>query len=124
MRLSSNFGMSRLAVLLWVLLLACGVYFGSQVVTYYYGYIELKSQMEAMAEKAQVKSDSEIRRFLWSRVKELGIPLEAPDEIQINRTGGKITISTYWEDAVYFELEDYYYELYVFDFNPIIEKKF
>lgn len=121
----SSHGASRQGMLVFVLFLICGIYFGSQVISYYYSYFEMQGQMEAQGEKAQVHSNDQIRNYLWRDVvRKLEIPLESRDDILIERSGRQITISTYWEEPLYIELLDFYYELYVFKFEPRVVVNF
>ena len=116
-------GISNLGTLLTVLILSVCIYFGSQVVPFYLHYVEMEGHMDAMAEKATVKKDKQIREFLEDQMRKMDIPAE-PKDLRIQRGGGYMLIELYWEEVLVLDLgEDRYWELWTFEFHPKINKK-
>ncbi|MDD2942566.1 MAG: DUF4845 domain-containing protein [bacterium] len=115
-------GISRLGLLLTLLFFGLGIYFGSQIIPLYYSYYEVLGQMEAKARKASLESDQEIKRFLLKKIESFNIPIEDPDDLEINRVGGKIIISFSYIETVYFRInDDYDWDLFDLDFSPYVE---
>lgn len=112
-------GIGRLGVLITVLVLICGLYFGSQLVSYAYSYYEIKGHIAAMAEQAGSKKDFIIRRFLMKHINKLEIPIENDEALKIDRQSGTITISLKYTEILYLDIsEEYSWDLYYFDLNP------
>ena len=121
--LSSDRGGSRLGFLLFALFLTAGLWVGYKVIPFFYYYNEILGLMDAQAAKASMFSDAKIRKELLKRIKKLEIPLDDPEDLMINRVDGKIIIDLKYEEVLYIDLgEDRVYDLYVFKFNPHVER--
>lgn len=121
-RVDGSLGMSRLGVLILVLIIAAGVFVGSQVFPFFYYYYELEGLMQAQAEKASEFSDEEIRKTVIQKIKKLEIPFDDPDDVKINRFDGKIVIEYAYSEVLFLEIdEDHSYDLYTFHFHPRAE---
>lgn len=117
--------MSQLGMLLTVLLFAIAAYFGSQLMPMWLKYYEILGHMEAVAKKAQVKDDREIRNFLEEQIRKLQLPLPDNRGLILRRTGTEIIMELEWEDVLVIDLgEDYYWELWVFYFNPRVKQRY
>lgn len=124
-------GVGRFGVLMFVLFSVAGIWAGFQVLPFYYSQEELKGHMHAQVKKASLFRDDQIRKNLWKSVRELGIPLEDPEEIRINRFDGKIVIETSYEEVLYLELGEFglwsglgdaegVWDIHIFSFNPTV----
>lgn len=111
-------GMSKITLLFLVVIGGSLVYFGSQVINFYYCFYEIEGLMEFQAKKGQVFKDSEIRETIFERVKKLEIPVDDPEEIKINRVDGKLYISMRYSEVLEFDYNGKSHEIYVFPFNP------
>lgn len=120
--LKEHKGASRLGYLILILIVVSAVFAGNQIFPFYYYYYELLGFMEAQADKATVFTDAEIRTTLSKKIKELEIPIDDPEELKINRFNGKIVIDLKYEEVFYLEFGDKVYDLYVFKFNPHVER--
>lgn len=119
-------GGSRLGLLLFLLVLTAGVWAGSKVIPFYYYYNEVLGLMDAQASKASVFTDVKIRKELEKKIRKLEIPVDdLSEDLKINRVDGKIIIDLKYEEVLYLDLgEDRVYDIYVFKFNPHVEKNF
>ena len=84
-------------------LLTASIYFGGQVIPYYYNYYELKNFVEAQAAKASVFRDSEIQSNIKDKLKELNVVLTSSEDFRLYRS----------LDTLYIKIQ--YSELFVFD---------
>ena len=111
-------GASKAGVLLLLLVGGVFLFFGFQMLTFYISYYDLIGHMEAQAQRADEKSDAEIRTYLEQQINGLGIPADAK-ELRINRRGRNIEIGLDYEEVLTLDLgDDYYYELKFFEFSP------
>jgi Domain of unknown function (DUF4845) len=115
-------GITNLGILLTVLILGSAVWLGFQVIPIYYSYMEVQSQFESMAEKAQVHDDKHIRRYLVEEIiDKLNLPVEEKD-LKITRNGRKIIIDLDYYEYLTLDLgEGRSYDLHEFHFNPHAE---
>jgi len=118
MRKASERGASKIGLLITVAIVGAIVYFATQVLTFYYSFYELEGLMEFQAKKGQIFKDQEMRRSIFERVKQLNIPIDDPEEIQINRVDGRVVIDARYAEVLYIEFGGKTYDLYVFRFNP------
>ncbi|MCC6220319.1 MAG: DUF4845 domain-containing protein [Deltaproteobacteria bacterium] len=124
-KLSSNGGIGRLSILLIILLVVSSVYVGNQVIPFYYYYHEISGLMENQAAKASIFSDEQIRKTLMKQIKKLELPIGEEEDLKINRFDGKILIELEYEEVLYLDLgEDRVYDLYVFKFNPRVQRSY
>lgn len=124
-RLHGAPGQSKLGVLLFILLVVCGAFVGEQVIPFYYYYHELLGLMENQAAKASVFRDTDIRKVLMKKIKQLEIPIDEADDLKINRFNDKIVIDLEYEEILYIDLGDErVYDLHVFRFNPHVEREY
>ena len=122
---SDERGLSRLGVMILVLIISAGVWLGLHVIPFFYYYNELLGLMDAQAEKASVFTDAKIRKELMKKINKLQIPIDDPEDLKINRIDGKIVIDLKYEEVLYVDLgPDRVYDLYVFKFNPHVERVF
>lgn len=118
-------GITKTGAVFTVAIFGLLVFAGSQILPFYYNYLELEGLMEAQARKASVFTDAQIHREIWHRIKELEIPVDDPDELQINRADGKIIIDLKYEEVFYIDLgSKFSYDIYVFKFNPHVEQQY
>lgn len=119
-------GVSRLGLLFFVLVIVSVVYSGSQIIPFYYDYYEIKGLMEGQADKASVHTDHQIRVAIRKKIVKLGIPIDIEDlddHLEIARLSGKIVIDLKYQEVFYVTLwDDTDKEIYVFDFNPHVER--
>lgn len=121
--LQNQKGLNRIGVLLLVLILATGVFVGSQVFPFFYYASEIEGMMDAQARKASVFTDQEIREFLMEQIRKLELPIESESDLKINRLNNKIVIELEYEEVLFIEFDDEHsYDLYVFHFNPRAEQ--
>ena len=119
---SGEKGASKAGVLLLLLVGGVFLYFGYQTLTFYISYYDLIGHMEAQAQRADEKSDAEIRTYLEEQINGLGIPADAK-ELRINRRGRNIEIGLDYDEVLTLDLgDDYYYELWFFEFSPRVVK--
>lgn len=117
-------GVSNLGVLLLVLIIAVVGYVASQVFPFYYGSWELQAQFESMVEKAQIKSDKEIRDYLTGQMRANKINAE-PADLKIVRRGRSMTIDLEYTETLTFTLsDDKSWDLHQFTFHPRAEGDF
>lgn len=120
---SNEKGNAYLGYLLFLLIVLCTVYLGSQVIQFYYYSWEIEGAMEAQAAKASVFRDDEIRKTLLKEIKKLELPINDERDLKINRTANKIIIDLEYEEVLYLELGEYWSkDIWVFQFNPHVEK--
>lgn len=118
-------GQTRLGLLLFLLLLVAGVWAGFKIIPFYYYYNEIQGLMDAQAAKASLFSDEKIRKELLKRIRKLEIPINDPEDLKINRFDGKIVIDLKYEEVLYIDLgEDRVYDLWIFKFNPHVERQY
>ena len=126
--------MSRLAVLLVILVLVVGFYFGRQVVRFYYDYYEFMGLMEAQAKHASMSNDAQIKKTLVRFAQTNDIPLRDLDrDIQIYRADGAIILEAKYEEVLYFDLKElvpgdfiesnYDWDLWTFPFHPYVKMR-
>ncbi len=119
----NNRGMGRAAIVFILAIAGAVVYSGFKIFPFFYYAEEIEGVMASQAAKATVFSDEQIRRVVWERVKELEIPVDDRDQIQINRFDGKIVIELRYEEVFFIELGDRVYDIYTFEFNPRAERE-
>jgi len=117
-----NRGEGKLGLILFLLVLGSGVFLAFRVLPFYYYYYEIQGLMESQAAKASVFTDDQIRKRLMKRIKELEIPLDKDQDLQINRLGNKIIIEMYYEEYLSVEFGEDTYDLHTFVFNPRVER--
>ena len=112
-------GIGRLGVLITILLIVVGIYFGSQLINYAYSYYEIQGHIAAMAERAGSKNDYKIRKFLMKHINKLEIPIESEEDLLIDRRSGTITISLKYTEILYLDITpEYSWDLHYFELNP------
>ncbi len=116
-------GISRIGLLFFLLIFSSALYLGFQIIPFYYYYYEFLGVMESQADKASVFSDAQIRKVLLKKIKELELPIGDPDELKINRFGGKIIIDLSYQEVLYIDIGEKTYDLHVFKFNPHVERE-
>lgn len=117
-------GISQLGLLLTVLLFGVCAYLGLQLVPMWMNYYEILGHMEAMAKKTDVKSEKQIREFLEDQIRKMRLPIEEGHGLKLEKRGRNIVMELEWDDVLAIDLgEDYYYELWVFHFNPRVEEQ-
>lgn len=123
-QVSKSRGLGLVGALILILLAGALFYIGHQVVTIYYSYYDLIGMMDAQAQRAEVRSDGEIREFLAKRIVELQIPVDNPAEaLKINRFNSKIVIQMQYVEVVYIDFGgDNVYDLWEFQFRPLVER--
>ena len=88
----------------------------------YYSYFELRGLMEAQAAKATVLRDDQIRRNIFKEIQRLEIPIQNAEDIGITRLEGKIIIELDYSEVLYVDFgETIDYNLYEFNFHPVVE---
>ncbi|HSR15601.1 MAG TPA: hypothetical protein VLL51_07605 [Gemmatimonadales bacterium] len=94
-------GASKFGCLLSLLLFAAAILYGGQIGRIYWRYYEFVDEMRLSARFARNRTDETIRRTLWAKVDELGLPEEAR-RIQIRRTGPppRITVSAQYREQL------------------------
>ena len=118
-------GMSKLGALFFVTIFGSVTWVFYHVIPFYYSFYEIEGQMEALAVKASLFSDSYIQQELMRFIKKLDIPVDNPEDIKINRFEGKILIDLKYQEYLTLELgEGRDYDLWIFDFNPHVEHEF
>ncbi len=110
--------MSKITLAFLIVFGGSAIYFGSQVINFYYCFYEIEGLMEFQAKKGEVFKDSEIRETLFERVKKLEIPVDDPEEIKINRVDGDLIISLKYVEVLSLDFRGKTYDLHVFPFNP------
>lgn len=121
LRLRSK-GLSYFGAIVTILLCGIGYYLGSQLLSIFYSYFELRGLMEAQAAKATVLRDDQIRRNIFKEIQRLEIPIQNAEDIGITRLDGKIIIELDYSEVLYVDFgETIDYNLYEFKFNPVVE---
>lgn len=111
-------GASNLALFFILLFLGVGGFIGWNVLPFFYYHQEAQGLAEFQAKKGSVLRDIEIRKTLLKRMKELQIPMDDEDDLQINRVGGNIVIHYEYEEVFYVDLGKYgVHDLWVFPFE-------
>jgi hypothetical protein len=113
-------GASKLGCLVSVALFAGAIIYGGQIGRIYWRYYELVDEMTESARFAHGQSDDVIRRNLFARIDELGLPAEAK-RIQIRRVGPPWTIVIL---SVYHERLDLPGRSVQITFRPKVETRF
>ncbi len=112
-------GASRIAMLIWVVLLSVVIYVGYKLLPIYLDYWRMNDEMTTQASMAQVLKDDEILADLVKKAKELELPL-GPENFVLNRDDEKhrMTIRTMWDVEIHFP-----YDVYVrnFHFEPVAD---
>ncbi len=117
-------GASKIGMLLTVIIFGAFVYLAFQVANFYYCFYEIEGLMQFQGKKAQEFSDAEIRQTVFTRIKELEIPIEDPEKIAINRVDGKIIIESRYDEVLFVEFRGKQYDIHVFHFRPHVEVKY
>ena len=118
-------GVTRLGMIFFGSIVFCVGWVAYNVIPFYYSYYELLGQMDAQAVKASLFTDVQITQELMRWVKKLGIPIDRPDELKINRFEGKIVMEMNYDEVLSADLgEDRIYDLWVFHFNPRVEREY
>lgn len=123
---SSSTGFSKLGLLFFILIVVSVVYSGSQIIPFFYDYYEIKGLMEGQADKASVHTDHQIKVAIRKKIQKLGIPIDIQDlddHLEVARLSGKIVLDLKYQEVFYVTLWDGTdKDLYVFDFNPHVER--
>lgn len=118
-------GQTKLGMLTFALFIGILVFTGSQIIPFFYSYYELEGLFQGQAKQALHLTDDKIRKNIFKKIKDLGIPDIKDDDLRINRYDGKIVIELKYSEVFYIDLgEDRVYDIYKFDFNPRAETKF
>lgn len=114
-------GITKLGLLITIGIIVLVGNLGLKVANFYYSYYELEGLMEFQARKSKVFSDNEMKRTIFTRVWEVGVPLDGPDDIHINRVGNKTIIETSYNEVLDIEIAGKSYDLHVFPFHLRVE---
>ena len=119
-------GNSRVGLLLFVLILLSAGYSAWQILPFFYYNQEITGLMESQADASNRLSDKEIRKNLLKKIRKLELPIDDEDEaLKINRFNGEIVIELSYSEVFYIDLgDDRVYDIYVFDFNPVVRRYF
>ena len=102
-------GMSRLGTLIWLLLLAGGVYLGVKFVPPYWDYLSMLEPVKEAAMAAAVPGREErVRTELIARARGVGVEL-AEEDVEIFRNGNMVGVRVAWKAPV--DLPRYRYTL-------------
>ena len=93
--LASSAGLLKFGTILFLILLVGAVYAGFQILPAWLDYYNFKDAMTQRVVMDQVTSEVEIRRGLFYRAEELGLPV-SDMEIHVQRTESEVTVSTEW----------------------------
>ncbi|MBI3595763.1 MAG: hypothetical protein HY203_01255 [Nitrospirae bacterium] len=112
-------GKLRIGLLLFLTLLAGGVYLGFQLFPYWMDAYDMKNFLAEKARTGQLATDEVIRRSIIAKAHELGIELTDRD-IEIHRSSMDMSISTAWD------LDYNFFGLYAhtFTFTPQVDVKY
>ena len=121
--LSRESGVSKLAILFWIVVLGLIIHVLLKVVPNYIDYGMMKDLMSVKASMGQVTKDEEILADLVKKAKEQGLPLEAEDFVLQRQEdqGMKISTKSGWDVEVRF-LGGHYVR--TFHYDPVVEEKF
>ncbi|MBI4519831.1 MAG: hypothetical protein HY701_03255 [Gemmatimonadetes bacterium] len=94
--MDSRRGGSALGLLLLLLFIAAGIYFGIPIGETYWRYVQFKDEINQQVIVAPSVPDAVIRRRLEAKADELGLPSEAK-ALSIEREGGEriVIFATY-----------------------------
>jgi hypothetical protein len=115
-------GVTNIGYLLTILLILASIFAISQIGPFYYSYYELRGEMDAKAVMGKDLSDARITEGINQVVKKNNIPANIED-LKINRFEDKIIISLEYEEVFYVDFgSGYDFDLWVFKFNPKVER--
>ena len=117
-------GISNVGMLFFLAIVGSFVWVLFQVIPFYYDYYELEGQAVAQANKASLFTDAQIHKELSRWIRIMGIPMNAPEDLKINRFDKKIFIELQYTEILEFELFGKYYELWRFPFDMKVEKEY
>jgi len=100
----------RLGTLLWLLVLAGGVYLGIKFIPPYWEYLLMLEPVKeaALAAATPGRTEDRVRAELLAKAKEVGVELNE-DNVQIVRQGNFVVVRVAWEVPV--DLPRYRYTL-------------
>ena len=98
---SNQRGVSRIGCLVFVLVVVAVAYFGVPLAALYIRYYRFENEMQTQARFAPSIDDDTIRRRLWRKIDELGLPDDAR-RLRIRRVARprEIRISTSWNETI------------------------
>ena len=116
-------GVSNLGYLLTILVVLATVFSSYQILPFYYSYYELLGEMDAKAVMASELTDSKIIEGVKNVIRKNNIPVDV-SELKINRFDDKIIISLSYQEVFFIDFGNGYdYDLWVFNFNPKVERR-
>lgn len=112
--------MKTLKILIVFAVIGAAIYVGFQVVPAYWNYYQFQ---DAIAEEARIqsytpKTESDIRDTVWKKAKQMDLPLSSEDDIQVQRSGTTVSISTTY--TVHIDLPFHPFDL---KFDPSTQNK-
>lgn len=122
-KVSSKKAASKITTIVFGALLAAIVFTSYNVVPFFYYYLELENQMQAVIKVASVYTDEEIREKLLYHIKRMEIPADL-EELQILRQDGTMTIALPYTEIFYITYQEKDYEIYEFEFYAFAEGKY
>ncbi len=112
-------GGGRLKAIVWLLILAAGIYVAAKIIPVYFANYQLLDKMQTEARFATVnrRSDEQIRDIIYREIKDRDIPARRED-IRVESTPRGVRISVDYTVTV--DLQVYQLQLH---FNPTAENR-
>lgn len=119
----NQIGATKLSTLFFAIVFGVTVYFGFQVLPYFYNYFAIENEMAAQARKASINSPEKIRKYLLKKIRQMKIPMENESDLKLYFEGENVRIELDYTEYMYFEWDDEIYDLYEFNFEARANEK-
>lgn len=89
----------------------------------YYANFDLKGQMQAQINKANIFSDQEMRNNIFEKINKLDIPIEKAEQINIERSADGVVMNCNYQESIDLEIAGESYHLFTLEFSPEVWKE-
>jgi hypothetical protein len=113
-------GVSKLTFLIFGTIVFVAVYSSFKIGAFYYGFYDLKAEMESMIKVAPEISLRDVHQRLMVKVNDNQLPLTL-DDFKISKADRFLSIEVKYVEVFYIELWDKTYDIYSFPFHAFVE---
>jgi len=114
-------GIGKVGLIMVLLFGGAFVFIVWPIIGFFYTHEELRGFFEHQAKTAHTRSADKTRRNLTREIRDSKIDVDIDRDLIVERSPGEVRLALEWEEvlAIDFgeEYEDYYWELYIFEFS-------